>query len=167
MPLSIIQKDITTMDVDAIVNAANTNLKMGSGVCGAIFKAAGVRTLQAACDNLAPIKTGEAVLTQGFNLNAKYVIHTAGPIYYDGKHGEEQLLHNAYTNSLFCAVKNGCNSIAFPLISSGAYGYPKTEAIQVALCAIRDFIQEHDINVFLVIFDNVLFRQALSLGGMK
>jgi len=167
MPLSIIQKDITTMDVDAIVNASNINLKMGSGVCGAIFTAAGARKLQAACDKLAPIKTGEAVLTPGFKLTAKYIIHTAGPIYCDGKHGEARLLHNAYTNSLICAEKNGCNSIAFPLISSGAYGYPKTEAIQVALCAIRDFIQEHDINVFLVIFDNVLFKQALSLGGMK
>jgi O-acetyl-ADP-ribose deacetylase (regulator of RNase III) len=167
MPLSIIQNDITTLDVDAIVNAANTNLKIGSGVCGAIFTAAGVSKLKAACDDMAPIKTGEAVLTPGFKLPAKYIIHTAGPIYHDGKHGEEQLLRNAYTNSLTCAVKNGCGSIAFPLISSGAYGYPETEAFQVALSAIRDFIQEHDINVFLVIFDNNLFRRALSLGGTK
>jgi O-acetyl-ADP-ribose deacetylase (regulator of RNase III) len=118
-------------------------------------------------DNLAPIKTGEAVLTQGFKLPAKYIIHTAGPIYHDGKHGEEQLLRNAYTNSLTCAIKNGCSSIAFPLISSGAYGYPEIEAIHVALSAIRGFIQEQDIKVFLVIFDNVLFRQAISLGGTK
>lgn len=167
MSLSIIHDDIITMDVDAIVNAANTNLKMGSGVCGAIFTAAGVNDLQAACDNLAPIKTGEAVLTQGFKLPAKYIIHTAGPIYRDGKHGEEQLLRNAYTNSLTCAIKNGCDSIAFPLISSGAYGYPETEALQVALSAIQNFIQEHDINVYLVIFDNNLFRRALFFGGTK
>jgi O-acetyl-ADP-ribose deacetylase (regulator of RNase III) len=129
MPLSIIQNDIVT--------------------CGAIFIAAGVSNLQAACDNLAPIKTGEAVLTQGFKLTAKYIIHTAGPIYHDGKHREEQLLRNAYTNSLKCAVKNGCGSIAFPLISSGAYGYPETEAIQVALSAIRDFIRA-GMHVYLV-----------------
>jgi len=166
MSLNIIKSDITTMNVDAIVNAANTNLKMGSGVCGAIFKAADASNLQAACDNLAPIKTGEAVLTQGFKLPAKYIIHTAGPIYRGGKCGEEKLLHDSYTNSLTCAVKNNCNSIAFPLISSGVYGYPKIEALQIAISAIREFIQEHDIEVFLIIFDDDLFMQALSLGGM-
>jgi len=114
MPLSIIQKDITTMDVDAIVNASNINLKMGSGVCGAIFTAAGARKLQAACDKLAPIKTGEAVLTPGFKLTAKYIIHTAGPIYCDGKHGEARLLHNAYTNSLICAEKIAVIALHFP-----------------------------------------------------
>ena len=167
MPLNIIHDDITKMNVDAIVNAANINLKMGSGVCGAIFKAAGANNLQAVCNNIAPIKTGEAVITQGFRLPAKYIIHTVGPIYHDGKHEEDRLLRKAYTNSLECAVENGCDSIAFPLISSGAYGYPVTEALQIAISAIRDFIREHDINVFLVIFDSNQLEQALSLGGTQ
>ena len=119
MPLTIVRNDITTMNVDAIVNAANTELKMGGGVCGAIFKAAGALELQAACDKLAPIETGDAVITSGFALSAKYIIHTAGPVYRDGKHGEEALLRAAYTNSLKRAVDNNCKSIAFPMISRG------------------------------------------------
>lgn len=162
MSMNIVQNDITTMNVDAIVNAANTDLKMGSGVCGAIFKAAGVNNLQDACNSLAPIKTGEAVLTPGFKLQAKYIIHTAGPVYRDGKGGEEQLLRSSYINSLSCAVKNHCTSIAFPLISSGVYGYPKIEALQVALGTIQEFIHEHDIDVFLTIFDDELFRHAIN-----
>ena len=140
MPFTIIRNDITKLRVDAIVNAANTDLAQGGGVCGAIFKAAGARELQVACDKLAPIKTGEAVVTPGFNLPAKFVIHTAGPVYRDGKHEEEKLLREAYTNSLKCAVENKCESIAFPLISSGIYGYPKADALRVATAAIRDFI---------------------------
>ena len=156
MPLTIIQNDITKLSVDAIVNAANTSLQMGGGVCGAIFNAAGAGKLQAACDELAPIKTGEAVITDGFDLPAKFIIHTAGPVYDDGKHGEEELLRSCYINSLRLAVENDCQSIAFPLISSGIYGYPKAEALDVATTAIRDFINEHDINVSLVVFDKSL-----------
>ena len=100
MPFTIVRQDITTLEVDAIVNAANTELAMGGGVCGAIFKAAGVEQLQAACKKLAPIKTGEAVITPGFGLPAKFVIHTAGPVYRDGNQGEESLLRAAYINSL-------------------------------------------------------------------
>jgi O-acetyl-ADP-ribose deacetylase (regulator of RNase III) len=107
MPFTIIRADITTLRVDAIVNAANTDLAQGGGVCGAIFKAAGARELQTACDKLAPIKTGEAVVTPGFALPAKFVIHAAGPVYRDGKHDEEALLHAAYTNALKRAVENG------------------------------------------------------------
>lgn len=154
MPFTIIRRDITKMKVDAIVNAANTGLKMGGGVCGAIFKAAGAAKLQAACDKLAPIKTGEAVITPGFDLPAKFVIHTAGPVY--SKHNAEEsekLLRSAYTESLRLAVENECESIAFPLISSGIYGYPKDEALQVATAAIRDFLAEHDIDISLVLFD--------------
>jgi O-acetyl-ADP-ribose deacetylase (regulator of RNase III) len=131
---------------------------MGGGVCGAIFSAAGARELQVACDALAPIKTGEAVITPGFNLSAKYVIHAVGPIYRDGRHGEEALLRAAYTNSLKQAIQNQCESIAFPLISSGIYGYPKDEALRVATSAIQDFISEYnhsgagDIDVSLVMF---------------
>jgi O-acetyl-ADP-ribose deacetylase (regulator of RNase III) len=128
MPLTIVRQDITKMKADAIVNAANTDLAMGGGVCGAIFKAAGTDKLQAACDKLSPIQTGDAVITPGFKLPAKYVIHAARPVYRYGKHGEEELLRAAYTNSLKRAVENGCESVAFPLISSGIYGYPKDEA---------------------------------------
>ena len=159
MPFSIIRHDITKMKVDAIVNAANTALKMGGGVCGAIFKAAGAEKLQAACEKLAPIKTGEAVITPGFGLPAKFVIHAAGPVYQDwNKEQNERLLYSAYTNSLKRAIENKCESIAFPLISSGIYGYPKDEALKVATSAIRDFLVEHDLDVTLVVFDNWNYR---------
>ncbi|MDR0854594.1 MAG: macro domain-containing protein [Clostridiales Family XIII bacterium] len=148
---SIIQQDITTLGVDAIVNAANTALLMGRGVCGAIFRAAGPRELQAACDKLSPIETGEAVITSGFGLPAKYIIHTAGPVWNGGEQNEEALLRNCYANSLRLAVENGCKSIAFPLISSGIYGYPKEDAIKVATAAIEDFIATEKIEVYLIV----------------
>jgi len=120
MPFTIVRNDITKMKVDVIVNAANTALKMGGGVCGAIFRAAGAEKLQEACDKLAPIKTGEAVITPGFDLPARYIIHTAGPVYHEwSREQSEQLLYSAYTNSLKLAIENKCESIAFPLISSG------------------------------------------------
>jgi O-acetyl-ADP-ribose deacetylase (regulator of RNase III) len=148
------------MAVDAIVNAANTALRMGGGVCGAIFSAAGASEMQAACDGLAPIRTGEAVVTPGFRLPAKFVIHTAGPVYRDGEHGEERLLRDAYTNSLKRAVEKGCRSVAFPLISSGIYGYPKEAAFSVAKSAISEFIADHDIDVYLAVlgrlYDHIL-----------
>ena len=153
MPLSITSNDITKMQVDAIVNAANTELQMGGGVCGAIFKAAGAEKLQAACDKLAPIQTGEAVITPGFNLPVKYVIHTAGPKYRDGKHGEEAQLRSCYANSLDLALKNGCESIAFPLISSGIYGYPKEEALAVATNVIEGWLLSNSMDVSLIVFD--------------
>lgn len=153
MPLNIISEDITRLRVDAIVNAANTSLKMGGGVCGAIFRAAGEETLQAACDKLAPIKTGEAVITLGYMLPAAQIIHTAGPVYKDGKHDEEALLRSCYENSLHLALEHDCKSIAFPLISSGIYGYPKREALKVAIEAIREFLENHELDVSLVLFD--------------
>ncbi|NMB24188.1 MAG: macro domain-containing protein [Firmicutes bacterium] len=165
MPLTIVRQDITKMTVDAIVNAANTKLQMGGGVCGAIFEAAGVSELQAACDKLAPIQMGEAVITSGFRLPAKYVIHTAGPVYRDGKQGEEELLGSCYSNSLKLALENGCESVAFPLISSGIYGYPKAEALRVATSAIRDFLHYHDLDVYLVVFDKASFTVSEELLG--
>jgi len=156
MPFTIVRQDITKMDVDAIVNAANTALQMGGGVCGAIFNAAGAADLEAACDKLAPIQTGEAVITPGFRLPAKYVVHTAGPIYRDGKQGEEAQLRACYRNSLKRAVENDCESVAFPLISSGIYGYPKEEALRVAIDEIQKFLEqleEHDLNVYLAVLD--------------
>jgi O-acetyl-ADP-ribose deacetylase (regulator of RNase III) len=170
MPFTIVRQDITKMKVDAIVNAANTELAMGGGVCGAIFKAAGASRLQAACDKVAPIKTGEAAITPGFDLHAKYVIHAAGPVYrhWDAEQSE-WLLRSAYTHSLRLAVENKCASIAFPLISSGIYGYPKEEALRVAVSAIRDFLAlalaDHDLDVYLVVFDKASFSVGEKLLG--
>lgn len=152
MPFSIIRQDITRLKVDAIVNAANTGLRMGGGVCGAIFRAAGAEELQKACDKAGPIETGGAAITPGFALPAKYIIHAAGPVYQPGNHAEcERLLRSTYTSALTLAEQNHCKSIAFPLISSGIFGYPKPEALWVATSAILDFLSEHDMEVYLII----------------
>lgn len=153
MPLKIIRNDITRMPVDAIVNAANTALRMGGGVCGAIFSAAGADELQAECNRIGGCNVGEAVITGGYRLPAKFIIHTVGPIWRDGTYGEAELLHNAYTNSLKLALENKCESIAFPLISSGIYGYPKDQALQIAIAAIGEFLLSHDLLVYLVVYD--------------
>ena len=154
MPLTIVRQDITKMKVDAIANAANTDLRMGGGVCGAIFKAAGPGQLQDACNKVAPIQTGGAAITPGFDLPAKYVIHAAGPVYsHWNKDQSRALLRSAYIESMKLATETGCESIAFPLISSGIYGYPKDEALEVARLAIEEYLQEHDLVVYLVLFD--------------
>lgn len=166
MPLEIVRDDITKMAVDAIVNAANTDLQMGGGVCGAIFRAAGERELQAACDQAAPIQTGEAAVTPGFRLPAKHVIHAAGPVYSFWRKREcRELLRSAYIESLKLASENGCKSIAFPLISSGIYGYPKDEALETARSAIEDFLRDHDMEVYLAVFDKSSFRISKALLG--
>jgi len=166
MPFTIVRQDITKLKVDAIVNAANTDLAMGGGACGAIFRAAGATQLQAACDELAPIKMGEAVITPGFGLAAKFIIHTAGPVYrHWDKEQNEQLLRAAYTNSLKRAVEDDCKSVAFPLISSGLYGYPKDEALKVATSAIQDFLVDYDIDVTLAVFDKSAFTVSRELLG--
>lgn len=166
MPLIIVRQDITKMNVDAIVNAANTDLQMGGGVCGAIFRVAGERELQAACDRVAPIKTGEAAITPGFGLPSKYVIHAAGPVYSFWNKGQSrELLRSAYIESLKLALENGCESIAFPLISSGIYGYPKDEALEVARSAIEDFLRDHDMEVYLAVFDKSSFQISKALLG--
>lgn len=168
MPFTIIRNDITKMQTDAIVNAANTELQMGGGVCGAIFKAAGVKELQAACNKLSPIQTGEAVITPGFALLSKHIVHTAGAVYRDGQHGEADLLRACYINSLTVAAENDCESIAFPLISSGIFGYPKTNALQVATQAIQDYLAEHDMDVYLAVFDKDAFTISEQLlGGVE
>jgi ribA/ribD-fused uncharacterized protein len=131
---------ITDLDTDAIVNAANDGLWAGGGVCGAIFKAAGHDKLQAACDKIGHCDTGSAVITPGFDLKAKYIIHAVGPRWTDGKHDEPKLLYSAYRSSLELAVKNGCRSIGFPLISSGIFGYPVEQAWRKALQACSDFL---------------------------
>ena len=157
MPLTIVRNDITKLTVDAIVNAANTQLRMGGGICGAIFSAAGAQELQNACDKLSPIQMGEAVLTKGFGLSAKYIIHAAGPIYQGGKQNEEYLLRSCYSNSLDLAKEYECESIAFPIISSGIYGYPKAEALSVATSEIGLWLSENEMDVFLVVFDKAAF----------
>ncbi len=166
MPFEIVRQDITKMKVDAIVNAANPRLLMGGGVCGAIFRAAGERELQAACNKISPIKTGGAAITPGFKLYAKYVIHAAGPVYDPvNKALCEKQLRSAYIESMKLAVENKCESIAFPLISSGIYGYPKAEALEVAAAAITDFISENDLRVYLVVFDKTAFEVSKQLMG--
>ena len=166
MPFNIVRNDITKMEVDAIVNAANTNLKMGGGVSGAIFKAAGVAQLQAACDKLAPIKTSEAVITPGFKLPAKFVIHAVGPIYNQwNEEQNEHLLRETYRNSLKRAIENNCESIAFPLISSGIYGYPKEAALQVVTSEIQYFLNDNDLDITLVVFDKSAFTLSRELLG--
>lgn len=164
MPIQIIHQDITEMTVDAVVNAANTELLMGGGVCGAIFKAAGAEKLQKACDKLSPIATGEGVLTPAFNLPAKHIIHVAGPIYSCQSPAQsEVLLRNSYRNALAIAADHKCSSIAFPLISSGIYGYPKMEALKVALETIQNFLLDHEMEVYLTIFDREMLFISQSL----
>lgn len=166
MPLTLIRQDITKMPVDAIVNAANPRLAMGGGVSGAIFRAAGADQLQAAANKVAPVETGRAAITPGFNLPAKYVIHAVGPIYRQANPDQSrQLLRSAYTESLRLAVANHCLSIAFPLISSGIYGYPKEQALAVATSAITDFLTDHELDVYLTIFDQSSFVVSQDLLG--
>lgn len=163
MPLEIVRNDITKMNVDAIVNAANTSLQMGGGVCGAIFRAAGVSELQAACSKIGGCNVGEAVITEGFQLDAKFIIHTPGPIWHGGGNQEEALLKASYINSLEQAKKQQCESIAFPLISTGIYGYPKEKALQIAVSTISSFLINHDMLVYLVVFDKNSFGISKKL----
>ena len=165
LPLNIVRNDITKMKVDAVINAANTSLRAGGGVCGAIFSVAGPDRLQKACDRLAPIQTGEAIITEGFALPAKYIIHTAGPVYRGGTQNEEAQLRSCYRNSLDLAKKNKCESIAFPLISSGIYGYPKEEALAVATDEIGQWLMKDDMDVSLVVFDKTAFVLSQDLLG--
>jgi len=157
MPMIIIRNDITKMKIDTIVNAANTALKMGGGVCGAIFAAAGHEKLQEECDTLGKCNVGEAVITSGYSLPAKYIIHTVGPIWNGGNSGEANSLHSCYINSLKLALQYKCKSIAFPLISSGIYGYPKDKALQIAISAIGEFLINNEMTVYLVVYDKKAF----------
>ena len=155
--------DITNAGTECVVNAANSGLWEGGGVCGAIFQAAGSSQLQAACNAIGHCDTGSAVITPAFNLNARYIIHAVGPQWNGGNHGEPQLLYSCYERSLALAVEYGCHSISFPLISSGIYGYPKEKAWEVGLQASKDFIINHH-NYRMEILFAVLDEQHLQMG---
>ncbi len=159
MRLSIEQGDITTYAVDAIVNAANCSLLGGGGVDGAIHRAAG-KQLLAECRTLHGCETGEAKITKGYRLPAKYVVHTPGPIWHGGNHNEARLLANSYRNSLTVAWEHGCRTVAFPSISTGVYHFPLEQAAEIALQTITRFLDEHpDMErVTMVCFDQTTYQ---------
>lgn len=162
MPLLIVRNDITKMNCDAVVNAANSSLLGGGGVDGAIHAAAG-DGLDKACKKLGCCKVGEAKLTRGFKMPCKYIIHTVGPVWNGGAHGECEALRACYKNSLDIACKHKCESIAFPLISTGAYRFPKDTALNIAVDEIRKFLEENDMTVYIVVFD----RKSFDIGSKR
>lgn len=162
MPFQIVRNDITKMAVDAIVNTANPRPIIGMGTDSMIHEAAG-RGLLIARQAIGFIDAGSAEITPAFALNAKYVIHTVGPVWNGGGYGEEATLRNCYNNSLKLAVANNCKSIAFPLISTGNYGFPKDKALQIAISAFSTFLLEHEMQIYLVVFDRKAYKLSEKL----
>ncbi len=161
--IKVVQGDITQLRVDAIVNAANSTLLGGGGVDGAIHRAAGPE-LKAYCEKLGGCPTGESRITPGFKLPAKYVIHTVGPVWHGGNSNESTLLANCYRNSLGLALKNGVKTIAFPSISTGAYGYPKEEAAKIAVSVMREYEKKFEeiIACCFSVGDKALYEEILA-----
>ncbi len=162
MPFVIVRNDITAMTVDGIVNTANPKPVVGLGVDSMIHKKAG-RKLLAARREIGALDVGAAAVTPAFDLRAKYVIHTVGPVWNGGSHGEEALLRSCYDRCLQLALEHGCQSVAFPLISSGNYGFPKEKALQIAISAFSAFLVEHEMQIYLVVFDRKAFRLSGQL----
>ena len=162
MPFEIVRNDIVNMQVDAVVNTANPKPVIGSGVDSGIHKKAGHELLTAR-QKIGCIDFGDAVMTPGFGLDAKYVIHTVGPIWVDGNHGEEQILSSCYRKSLALAKEQECESIAFPLIATGNYGFPKPLALQIAVREISSFLLENEMQIYLVVFGKEAFALSEKL----
>lgn len=162
MMLKIIKNDITKLNVDAIVNAANHTLLGGGGVDGCIHRAAG-KELLAECRTLGGCETGSAKITKGYKLPAKHVIHAVGPVWHGGSRGEKEKLASCYTTSLALAKENGCKSVAFPLISAGVYGYPMEQALTVAVETIGAFLQSNDMEVYIVVYNDTAETAAKKL----
>jgi len=162
MPLQILRQDITKMEVDAIVNTTNRGMIGYSGVDLAVHKAAGPK-LDEYCGQIAPIEKGVAVITDGYNLPAKKIIHTCGPLWENGQSHEKELLENCYISCLLCAIDNGLETIAFPLISSGAYGYPKNLVLSLAVKIITDFLLDHELTVYLCVYDKKSYELSRKL----
>lgn len=158
MPFNIVRNDITRMHTDAIVNTANPDPVIGGGTDSAIYAAAGAEMLLAERKKIGKIARGTAVATPAFGLHAKYIIHTVGPIWDGGQNGEFETLASCYANSLKLAEELGCQSISFPMISTGVYGFPKDKALSIALGAIGAYLNEHDMEVTLVVFDRASFQ---------
>ena len=162
MPFEIVRNDITKMQVDAIVNSANPMPVVGLGTDSAIHEAAGPELL-AARQKIGRLAPGQAAVTPAFHLNAKYVIHTVGPVWDGGNDGEALQLRLCYDHALHLALEHGCESIAFPLISTGNYGFPKDQALQIAVSAFSAFLMAHEMQIYLVVFDRSAFRLSEKL----
>lgn len=163
MPFSIVRNDITKMKVDVIVNTANEEPIYSNGTDTAVYEAAGAEELLRARQKIGYLEEGEVAITSGFNLSAKYIIHAVSPYYYDGNSGEEKKLRSCYEKSLELALRHNCKSIAFPLIATGNYGYPKEEGMQIALNVISSFLMKKEMMIYLVVFDNESHRLSGKL----